>query len=375
MVGLPGFGLRSGSPYDGAMKGACGRSSRFRATLGITVSALAFGCAGSDPVQPNRGSADDDSLLEYRVHGLIFASGVNSTAHDVNDVGVVVGVVGGRAALWAIDAGFRASGPFELELPGGGDAGPSEAMGLNDLGQVVGSLVGDTLRPFIWTEAGGLRELPLPSGAEGGVAYDINEAGQIVGSTSADPTFANAEEGRVALWTVDGDGAVLDVMDIGVLDGTGARGHAINEAGQIAGIVWYGGGTTQSSFVWHPVADLEKLPLQAESLGMNNRGAVVGSFEDQAAMWRGGELEAVGPARSVARAINDDRLIVGEAAIGGLAGSRAGFAILFGQLHVLETLSAVEYALPRAVNGDGIIVGDLFTAGPDGSEAAFWVPR
>lgn len=348
---------------------------RLGAGLWTAAALFALGCVGSDVVRLDGEDEADDGRLSYRVHGLVFDPGTHSVAHDINDAGLVVGTVAGRPARWELDADLRASGPFELELARGGEPGPGQALGVNARRQVVGSLSGDTVRPFLWTEADGLRPLPLPPGAVAGVARDVNDAGQVVGSTSADPAFADAAAGRLVLWTVDEAGTVVEVADLGVLDGTGASGHAINDSGQIAGTVWYDGGASRSSFVRDPVADLEKLPLEAEVLGLNNLGAVVGSHEGRAAVWRNGSVDALAPAESVARALNDSGLIVGEANLGGRAGARDGFVTVGAGLELLETLSLVEYARARAVNAVGVIVGDLYTEGPDVSEAAFWVPR
>lgn len=344
-------------------------------SLVIASAVLGLAC-GDSTEQPMLHDEPDDVVTEgYGVRDLRPLPPVRSSAHDINDGGDIVGVVDGRAVLWLLDAEARASDPVELALAGGGDPGPSEAMGVNEFGQVVGALTPDRPRPFIWTASGGLRELPLPPGAEAAVAYDINDAGHIVGSASADPIFGTAENGWVVVWVVDEEGELLDVRDIGTMGGTGARGHAIDQRGSIAGMIWNEGSLPSGGFVWHAMADIEELPLEGETLGMNDRGAVVGSFDGKAAVWRGGVLEEVGPPGSVARAINDEHVVVGEIRVGARSATRAGFVIVDGGLQALEALSMVEHGRPRAINDAGIIVGDVFTAGPDVSQAVYWVPR
>jgi probable HAF family extracellular repeat protein len=97
----------------------------------------------------------------------------NSFAAAINDSGKI---------LWTPEGGMVDLGT----LPG---AATSEAFGINDNGQVVGTSGG---RAFLWTPADGMAELtPLPPSKPSAVqhdfaaAYSINNHGQIAG-TSAD---------------------------------------------------------------------------------------------------------------------------------------------------------------------------------------------
>jgi len=120
--------------------------------------------------------------------------GTRSEAYALNEQGQIVGysttATGARHAfLWTPGVGMQ-----DLGVLAGGLA--SAARGINDRGEVVG---GSTLpspvptrnperHAFLWTPAGGMQDL----GALGGeftssVAFDINNAGQVVGrSYSAD---------------------------------------------------------------------------------------------------------------------------------------------------------------------------------------------
>jgi uncharacterized membrane protein len=77
------------------------------------------------------------------------------------------------------------------------------ARAINDHGVVVGYLdhrddLGDLVgpvTPFRWSSKSGVEDLPLPDGSTGGVASDVNEQGQVVGTTRHDNV------GRAVLWS------------------------------------------------------------------------------------------------------------------------------------------------------------------------------
>jgi probable HAF family extracellular repeat protein len=137
---------------------------------------------------------------------------------------------------------------------------------LNDLGQVVGSLrrapdSSSTDHPFYWcpdapnSTTGTLTELPiLASSNNGGDANDINDAGQIVGSSNSSMT-SNA-----VLWSPTPVGPnTHEIHDLGnpVESGTGYIAAAINNSGQVVGnkltgILLGGALGPSSSFIWTP---------------------------------------------------------------------------------------------------------------------------
>jgi probable HAF family extracellular repeat protein len=112
-------------------------------------------------------------------------------ATGLNDQGQVAGVDDPwdiRAFVWSAQDGLTDLGT----LPG---ADWSTALGINELGQVVGfSGPGapgepDWFHAFVWDQAEGMRDLGTFAEAENSAAGAINDAGQIVGwsSTQSDP--------------------------------------------------------------------------------------------------------------------------------------------------------------------------------------------
>jgi probable HAF family extracellular repeat protein len=187
-----------------------------------------------------------------------------SEAVDVNDLGQVAGNGEGNPQslggyLWddgvwtplgtlpglnesiaeAIDAGGRIVGR-SLTLGGGGQSafiwedgvmtdlgtlgGSAGAYGVNDLGQVVGwsqaVLPDQSLAPraFVWQE-GEFTNLGVLPGEDFSQAFDINDAGDVVGSSwvVTTPNFFSAD--RATLWRDGGEG----IVDLGLTPGPWRR--------------------------------------------------------------------------------------------------------------------------------------------------------
>jgi probable HAF family extracellular repeat protein len=273
---------------------------------------------------------------------------------DIADLGVLDGTTGSEA--WDINergqvvgacsaAGDRADRAFvwrDGEMDGligfGGPGSAAAATSINDVGQIAGGsfTAADPAtaeqHAALWLDGKALVHLAtLPDGRESH-AWDINEAGLVVGvAQNSDGTD------RAVLWS-DGQ-----PMDLGTLGGADAGASAVNKGGQIAGAARTRDGALQA-FVWSDGAmtGLGTLPgsRHSRALDINDRGHVVGvaiapSFEQnrhRAVLWRDRAVIDLNTVLSnapeweltTARGINGDGIIVGE---GVVRGSKRAFVL------------------------------------------------
>jgi probable HAF family extracellular repeat protein len=252
------------------------------------------------------------------------AAGASSTAYDISDNGWVVATNGSNAFAWSDDNGDRTAQTSELRGLGtptnGTNAVPRSinnagqvagytntgisaawrwqsnqfvvinsgvATGINDAGQVVGSLSGAAWR---WTDtdndnAADSAEIATISktifGGSSSTATGINSSGQVVGYAK------NADgDGRGFVWTdADSDNVVQasEVVDLGFPAGGNAFANAINDSGAVVG--GFAAGSSRYAFVWTPSGGPLNLndvidPTAGISLNqaqaINNAGQIVG---------------------------------------------------------------------------------------------------
>jgi probable HAF family extracellular repeat protein len=175
---------------------------------------------------------------------------------------------------------------------------------------------------------------PLP-GDTVGIAFWINDRGQVVGTSGrCDNTlpYGIIVGPQAVLW--DSDGTPTDLGNLGgsvdvKLPGVGNRGIYISNNGLVVGASTLAGNKTVHAFLWTQDAgmkDLGVLPgdFGSAALAVNNRGEVVGASNDaefnlRAFIWRNGvmtDLNTLVPADSplyllFASGINDKGEIVG----------------------------------------------------------------
>ena len=253
-----------------------------------------------------------------------------------------------------------------------GGATESRAMGINNLGQIVGFTVdaaGDS-HAATWQSSGSGNLLPVLSQANPiSEAYRINNAGQIVGKARTDGNASHA-----AYWSGGG------VTDIGVIGGLTSFANDINEAGVVAG----SSDATRGSvaFTWTPAggfvnygnfntADAQQ---RAGFNGINDTGGLVGTayrlfspFKAIKATAGNLSVTEISPpgqfSTGMALAVNDAGTIVGYQN----PGSGGAHAAIFDGNGGFQDLGALGLTDSQAsdINQAGLIVGHAF--GDDGT--------
>ena len=192
--------------------------------------------------------------------------------------------------------------------------GPSsQAQALNDAGQVVGS--SSTPPPsydshaFLWRQAGGMADLGTLGGYSGRVtiALDINQSGQVVGQS------ANAAgDVRGFSWTQAGGW-----VDVGTLGGASSVAWYLNANGQVVG-----GSSTASG--------------ETHGFSWTHTGGIV-------------DLGTLGGSYSYARHLNDKGQVVGQAFLAG----EARRAVLWNPNSVDTTPPRISVLADMTVNATG----------------------
>ncbi len=180
-----------------------------------------------------------DGMVDLHPAGASESSGLDINRHG-QVAGYVVGADGERhAAVLArnaspLDLGCLAA-PIRQPQADMAAKCRSEAVALNDRGQVIGNMnLFESSRAFVWSAAKGMREIEASHGGRAFVV-DINNAGQVVGrqwedGQSETAFYWDATHGTRELWSlVDGADPLRDSI-------TSFFPTAINQRGQIVGL-------------------------------------------------------------------------------------------------------------------------------------------
>lgn len=198
-------------------------------------------------------------------------------------------------------------------------------------------------------------------------ALGINELGQVVGEADKPGSVYT----HAVLWT---GGQMIDVTGIGL---SGARGYAVSDAGMVIGT---SDAIDLNAFTWQDgVFTPLPVPLAccSEAQDMTAGGLIVGQASPQsigifhAVTWQVGvmtDLGTLGGAASAAYGVNESGQITGDASTP--AGFNHAFLLDSGQMNDLGTLGG-NGSTGRDINESGHVVGYSDLAG-GGSAAFIW---
>ena len=165
-----------------------------------------------------------------------------NTPSAINEMNSIVGSFNQgshlRAFLWRPGKGMS-------ELAGFSDKTVEEtrASGINDNNEIVGYVqhFGGQPKPCIWSSAGRLTELRLPTGAVSGGAVAINQKGQISGSCTF---LVNGNYySRAVLWQANGTPVNLGVLSTNNRNGQPyiySDSGRLNDSGDVVGNMFNG---------------------------------------------------------------------------------------------------------------------------------------
>lgn len=197
------------------------------------------------------------------------------SAADINDSGKIVGQFRNPLNLNTQEAYIFDEGGVHPLGTLGGDI--SVAYSINDSDQVVGGsrLADGQSRAFLWTSSDGMQSLPtLGVDDSAGQAIGINDLGQIVGASST------KVQSRAVMWGADGS-----IIDLGMLDGaTSSAATDINDLGQVVGQSFDAATNLRRAFIFTEGQMFDLNLLIDPSIGwqleqaeaINNQGEIVG---------------------------------------------------------------------------------------------------
>lgn len=223
---------------------------------------------------------------------------------SVNNAGQIVGYHGTFEAMLWENGNVTELGPFF------GGSSQTLAYNINDAGDIVGCGKSTGWNAYLYSD-GSSSMLPGLGGSYA-CAKDINESGIIVGSAKP----ANASYTAV-IWE---NGAIAALPS----SGTGSHwAQAINDLGEVVGGFDFDGPFVEHAVLWTNgnLVDLSPDSDDSGAFDINNHGNIVGHISQRAYLWKNGvglDLNTlIGPQQpnvvlKFAKSINDAGYIVGD---------------------------------------------------------------
>jgi len=183
----------------------------------------------------------------------------NGQARDINDNGLIAGCANTVPVTWDFNR-------IATSIPGTPDGATGCARRTNNLGHIVGfTTVNGNTHATLWRN-GVMLDLGTLPGHEYSMAFAINEMDQIVG-LSRDTDGSHGNEQHPFLW----DNGVM--TDLGTLSGTWGIAYDINDAGHIVG-------TAPGPFLYRDnvMFDLKSVAsLLSSANAINENGQIAGN--------------------------------------------------------------------------------------------------
>lgn len=235
----------------------------------------------------------------------------------------------------------------------------SMAGGINASGVMAGTSYANGVgRAVIWRSNNLISVLPSFGNDSSNSAFAVNDAGVVVGASSA----AN-QPLHAVMWI---NGQVVDIGAHALLKGKGSSAKAINNLGQL--LLSSAGG----DYVWHNGSlSLLNAPTGGSNVSLdsiNDQGWVTGKFSNaqgnvHAALWRNGSAIDLGDLSGGAGSSAGVQVNASGQVVGGSTGGNGGNGTAFiwggGQMVKLDSLltnSAWTLLGARAINASGQIV-------------------
>lgn len=241
----------------------------------------------------------------------------------------------------------------------------SEAVGINNVGQIVGGYMSaDGNRHGFVYSGGTFATLDDPNATLGSAAYGINNSGEIVGAYDlSDPEGSHSYEGAHGFINV---GGVFTTLDYPAAEVTNTTGERVNNLGTIVGVYRLsttGGGIGFIDNNGTFTTTLFPGGCCTKNNGINDAGDIVGQYRafagapHQGFQYLGGvftTLDVSGAKESVAADINNSRDVVGFYKVSG--GGQFGFLYSAGSFTAIAFPGA-SATQALGINDQGDIVG------------------